>query len=365
MIKLPLVLKSEPGLCSGIAASILFYSLCNHFLTTGSSNWVSAGLFLLLFVVMLWSSFGVVRHADGLAEQLGEPYGTLILTLSVISIEVIVISAVMLTGSHNPTLGRDVMFSVLMIVLNGLVGLSLLLGGVRHVEQTFNLQGANSFLGILIPLSVLGLILPNFTESTSIGTFSLEQIVFLVVMNVVLYLAFLGMQAMRHRHYFVGDNEGYNRKSEKKLSVSSHTLLLLCYMVPIVLLSKKLAVIVDYGIYELGAPSDLGGMIVAILVLSPEGMAAIRAAIANNLQRSINICLGSALATIGMTIPAVLLIGILTSKTIVLGLNNVDALLLVLTLLVSMVNFASGKSNLFQGVTHLTLFFCYMILIFD
>lgn len=360
-----MALKSEPGLYSGIAASILFYSLCNCFLTTGSPNWVSAGLFLILFVVMLWSSFGVVRHADGLAEQLGEPYGTLILTLSVISIEVIVISAVMLTGSHNPTLGRDVMFSVLMIVLNGLVGLSLLLGGVRHVEQTFNLQGANSFLGILVPLSVLGLILPNFTESTSIGTFSLEQIVFLVVMNVVLYLAFLGMQAMRHRHYFVGDNEASDHSDEKRLSVSSHTLLLLCYMVPIVLLSKKLAVIVDYGISELGAPSDLGGMIVAILVLSPEGMAAIKAARANNLQRSINICLGSALATIGMTIPAVLLIGVLTSKTIVLGLNNVDALLLVLTLLVSIVNFSSGKSNLFQGVTHLTLFFCYIILIFD
>ncbi|WP_252176995.1 hypothetical protein [Endozoicomonas sp. 4G] len=364
-MKLPLVLKSEHGLFSGVAASILFYSLCNRFLTTGSSDWVSAGLFLVLFVAMLWSSFGVVRHADVLAGQLGEPYGTLILTLSVISIEVIVISAVMLTGSHNPTLGRDVMFSVLMIVLNGLVGLSLLLGGARHVEQTFNLQGANSFLSILIPLSVLGLILPNYTESTRIGTFSPGQIIFLVVINIVLYLAFVGMQAMRHRHYFVGDNEGSDHRAEKRLSVLSHTLLLFCYMIPIVLLSKKLAVIVDYGIAELGAPTDLGGMIVAILVLSPEGMAAIRAARANNLQRSINICLGSALATIGMTIPAVLLIGTLTSRTVVLGLNNVDALLLVLTLLVSMVNFSSGKSNLFQGMTHLTLFFCYIMLIFD
>ncbi|WP_062267500.1 calcium:proton antiporter [Endozoicomonas arenosclerae] len=364
-MKLPSVLTSEPGLYAGIAASVFFYSLCSRYLTTGSSAAVSAGLFFLLFVVMLWSSFGVVRHADGLAVQLGEPYGTLILTLSVISIEVIMISAVMLTGSHNPTLGRDVMFSVLMIVLNGLVGLSLLLGGIRHVEQTFNLQGANSFLGILIPLSVLGLILPNFTESTRAGTFSLEQIVFLVVMNVVLYLAFLGMQTMRHRSYFVCEHDDADHGTEKVFSVPAHVLLLVFYMIPIVLLSKKLAVIVDYGISELGAPADLGGLIVAILVLSPEGMAAIKAARVNNLQRSINICLGSALATIGMTIPAVLLIGILISKTIVLGLNNVEALLLVLTLLVSMVNFSSGKSNLFQGVTHLTLFFCFIILIFD
>lgn len=364
-MKLPEVFSSEPGLYAGVGASVLFYSLCSKWLTTASPDWVSAVFFLLLFVVMLWSSFGVVRHADGLAARLGEPYGTLILTLSVISIEVIMISSVMLTGSHNPTLGRDVMFSVLMIVLNGLVGLSLLLGGIRHVEQSYNLQGANSFLGILIPLSLLGLILPNFTESTRAGTFSMEQVAFLVVTNVVLYLAFLGIQTMRHKDYFVGEAEDSGHHSKRSLSVGAHTFLLVAYMLPIVLLSKKLALIVDYGIYELGAPSDLGGMIVAVLVLSPEGMAAIKAARANNLQRSINICLGSALATIGMTIPAVLLIGLLTSKTIVLGLNNVDSLLLVLTLLVSMVNFSSGKSNVFQGVIHLTQFFCYVILIFD
>ncbi|WP_281648403.1 hypothetical protein [Parendozoicomonas sp. Alg238-R29] len=315
---------------------------------------------------MLWSAFGVVKHADSLAEKLGEPFGTLILTLSVISIEVIMISAVMLTGAHNPTLGRDMMFSVLMIVLNGLVGLSLLLGGFRHVEQYFNLQGANSFLCVLIPLSVLGLILPNFTESTSTGTFSGEQITFLIIINVALYLAFLGIQTLRHQDYFIGNIESEHKHSfSQHLPIPAHAALLVCYMLPIVFLSKKLAVVVNYGIVELGAPANLGGMIVAIIVLSPEGMAAIRAAQANNLQRSINICLGSALATIGMTVPAVLAIGLMTGETIILGLNNVDSLLLLLTLFISLVNFSSAKSNIIQGLVHLTLFFCYIVLIFD
>ena len=217
-------LGTEFGLITGIAASIIFYSLCEQVLTDKTSPWLSAGLFTVLFIVMLWSAFGVVRHADGLAIRLGEPYGTLILTISVISIEVIMISAVMLTATHNPTLGRDMMFSVLMIVLNGLVGLSLLLGGLRHVEQSFNLQGASTFLAVLIPLSILGLILPNFTESTRIGTFSGEQMAFLIIINIALYLTFLGIQTIRHQDYFVLEDEHHHHAhtQTKTLSIPAH-----------------------------------------------------------------------------------------------------------------------------------------------
>ncbi|CAM3818848.1 calcium:proton antiporter [Parendozoicomonas haliclonae] len=365
MKRLPL-LGQELGLLVGLISAAVFSSLSPDTMTTTVPHWLSGLLFAALFLVMLWLAFGVVRHADHLAGLLGEPYGTLILTLSVISIEVIMISAVMLAGGKSPTLGRDMMFSVLMIVLNGLVGISLLLGGLKHVEQSFNLQGANTFLAVLIPLAIIGLVLPNYTESTRIGTFSLEQKAFLIIVNATLYISFLGIQTLRHQNYFVLDEEKDDgHTSPTTHSAGMHSLMLVAYMLPIIFLSKKLALIVNYTIHELQAPNDLGGLVVALLVLSPEGLAAIRAALGNNLQRSINICLGSALATIGMTIPAVLLIGIFTGQTIILGLNNVDTLLLLLTLLVSLVNFSSTRSNMIQGLVHLTLFFCYTIMIFD
>src|SRR6266480_2014718 len=161
------------------------------------------GVFVWLFVVILWSAMCVVRHADCLAIKLGEPYGTLILTLSAISVEVVMISTAMLHGANNPTLGRDAIFAVIMIALNGFVGLCLLIGGLRYREQYYNLQGVNSYLNVIMTLAVLGLVLPNFTTSTSGPTFSTEQEIFLIVMSLLLYAIFLLIQTMRHRRYFV------------------------------------------------------------------------------------------------------------------------------------------------------------------
>ena len=162
-----------------------------------------AFLFLWLFAVILWLAFGVVRHADGLAVLLGEPYGTLILTVSVIGIEVVMISAVMLTGENNPALARDTMFAVLMIVLNGMVGITMLLGAWKHHAPVFNLQGANAYLGVIVPLAALTLVLPRFTTSAPGGQPSPILAVFLIIASVVLYVVFLGIQTMRHRAYFV------------------------------------------------------------------------------------------------------------------------------------------------------------------
>jgi Ca2+:H+ antiporter len=339
-----------------------------------SSDLQGAFLFAWIFGVMMWGSFGVVRHAEALAAKLGEPYGTLILTLSVITIEVALISAVMLTGSENPTLGRDMMFSVLMIVLNGMVGLSLLLGGFRHVEQSFNLQGANAFLAVLTPLAVLSLILPNFTQSTPDPSFTVPQSEFLVVVTLGLYGVFLAMQTVRHREYFTAPERAswsgeeppdHEREGAAIHSLPFHVAMLFGYMIPIVLLSKKLAVIIDFGIAEVGAPAAFGGLVVAVLVLAPELITALRAALANQLQRSINISLGSALATIGLTVPAVLVIGIVTKNEVVLGLSPVETLMLCLTLFVSFINLSGGRSNVMQGVIHLILFAAYIVLLFD
>jgi len=362
------------GLFAAIATALAFMRFGESWLGELSSDLQGAFLFAWIFGVMMWGSFGVVRHAEALAAKLGEPYGTLILTLSVITIEVALISAVMLTGSENPTLGRDMMFSVLMIVLNGMVGLSLLLGGFRHVEQSFNLQGANAFLAVLTPLAVLSLILPNFTQSTPDPSFTVPQSEFLVVVTLGLYGVFLAMQTVRHREYFTAperaswsgeEHPDHEREGAAIHSLPFHVAMLFGYMIPIVLLSKKLAVIIDFGIAEVGAPAAFGGLVVAVLVLAPELITALRAALANQLQRSINISLGSALATIGLTVPAVLVIGIVTKNEVVLGLSPVETLMLCLTLFVSFINLSGGRSNVMQGVIHLILFAAYIVLLFD
>ena len=284
------------------------------------------------------------------------------------------ISAVMLTGSANPTLARDTMYAVVMIVLNGMVGLTLLLGGIRHHEQEYNLQGANAFLAVIFPLAVICLILPNYTQSTSGPTLSTGQEIFVAVSSLILYGIFLAVQTVRHRSYFIAPNLS-NDPSRPDfedehpglvlMPVSVHGTLLLAYLLPIVLLSKQLAYPIDIAITRFGAPVALGGFLVAILVLSPEVLSATRAALANRLQRSVNIFLGSVAATIALTVPAVLTITLLSDQTIDLGLNGVDSVLLLLTLGVCILTFGSGRTNVLQGAVHLLLFGAYVMLIFD
>jgi Ca2+:H+ antiporter len=276
------------------------------------------------------------------------------------------IAAVMLTGPQESTLARDTMFAVVMIVFNGMAGLSLLVGGLRYHEQTYNLQGASSFLAVILPLAVLGLVLPNFT-STPGGTLSTLHEGFLMLMSLALYGVFLAIQTLRHRHYFVTEEivETRDRAELDLRPAAYHGVLLLAYIVPIVLLSKKIAVPIDHAIGVLGAPAALAGFLVAALILAPESLAAVRAALANQLQRAINLLLGSVLASISLTIPAVLAIGLLTDRTVVLGLEPVDVILLVLTLGMSTLTFGSGRTNILLGAVHLLLFFSYLILIFE
>jgi len=363
--------RAELPLGLTLVTTVLFWTFGPSWLADLSSAAWTGGLSAWLFAVILVASFGVVRHADALAELAGEPLGTLVLTLSVISIEVMMVSAVMLTGADNPTLARDTMYAVVMLVLNGLVGLCLLLGGLRHREQAYNLRGANAFLAVIVPLAVLCLVLPRFTRASEGPTFSLGQEVFLIAICLGLYGVFLAVQTVRHQGDFVAveehaeDGAAHTAGGHAVLPGAVHGALLLAYLLPVVLLSKKLAIPMDHAIHRLGAPSALAGMLVALLVLSPEGMSAVRAARANRLQRAVNIGLGSAAATIGLTVPAVLAVSLYTGEPLALGLDAVEAVMLGLTLLVSMVTFSSGRTNVLQGAVHLVLFGAYVMLIFD
>ena len=363
------LLREELGLLLGIVTTVLFLTFGDQWLADLSAGATSAAFFLWLFAVMLFCAFGVVKHADCLAELLGEPYGTLILTIAVISIEVSLMAAIMLTGEAAPTLARDTMMAVIMIVLNLMIGMSLLLGGLRHMEQEFNLQGARSFLAVIIPLATMALILPRFTTSTADPTLSPVQEVMFATITILLYGTFLTLQTVRHKSFFVqpglkaeDDDHGHEVRPR---SVPYHAVLLVLTMLPIVLLSKKLAVLIDFGIATMGAPVAIGGILIAILVLTPEGLAAFKGALSDRLQRSVNICLGSALATIGLTVPAVIVIDLLTGTEIVLGLEPVDMVLLILTLLLSSLTFGGARTNMLQGVVHLVVFVVYVVLIFS
>jgi len=275
----------------------------------------------------------------------------------------------MLHGANNPTLGRDAIFAVLMIALNGLVGLCLLLGGLRYREQHYNLQGVNAYLNVIMSLAVLGLVLPNFTTSTSGPTFSIEQEIFLAVVSLLLYAIFLFIQTMRHRRYFMdsSNNAAGTRSAHhppRTRSTPFHATMLLLYLVAVICLSEKFAIPLDNSIEKFHMPQAFGGAIIAALVLSPEGFSAIEASLRNQLQRSINILFGSVLATIGLTIPAVLTIGLLTKRSVALGVEGGNLPLLLLTLAVCVVTFTSRKTNVLQGCVHLLLFAVFVLLIF-
>lgn len=364
------LLRTEWALFASLVSAVLFLVFGKTWLADLTDPLWFGTVFLWLFVVILSAAFAVLRHAEGLAVLLGEPLGTLLLTLAVTVIEAAMISAVMFGDHGTPTLARDAMFAVLMIMLNGMTGLSLLLGGLRYGEQTYNLQGANAFLAVIVPLATLVLILPNFTTTTPGPTLSALQSVFLVVMSVGLYGVFLAIQNRRHRDYFLDPNpetasDAPHADGHDVRTVGYHAPLLVAYLLPLVYLAEQLALPLNHAIEVFEAPAALGGFLVAVLILSPESLAALRAARANQLQRAVNVLLGSVLASISLTVPAVLLLGFYTEKPVVLGLASVDMVLLLLTLVVSTLTFASARTNMLLGAVHLLLFLAYLMLIFE
>jgi Ca2+:H+ antiporter len=360
--------RAEYPLFIGLVIAAIFLGLGSQVLEDVANPAALALVFVVLLGAVLWSAISAVRHADCLAVKCGEPYGTLILTISVISVEVMMISAAMLHGANNPTLARDTMFAVVMLSLNGFVGFSLLLGGWRHREQSYNLRGAGAYLSTIMALAVLGLVLPNFTTSLSGPRFTNVQEIFLITVTVLLYAIFLFIQTGRHRGYFKDaedeSNSGDNHSPKNLRSAGYHAAMLIFYLIVVIVLAEKFAVPLDNCIERFGFPQALGGAIIAGLVFTPEAMAGIRAATRNRLQRAVNILHGSVLASIGLTIPCVLIIGLITHRPIVLGVEGGNLPLLVLTMATSIITFGSGKTNILQGCIHLVLFAVFLLLIF-
>jgi Ca2+:H+ antiporter len=320
----------------------------------------------VLLVILFGTVFAAVHHAEVIAQRIGEPYGTLLLTLAVTVIEVALIATIMLGEKAVPTLARDTVFAVVMIVCNGLVGICILVGGLRYREQDVQVTGSSLYLSVLFVLATITLIMPNYTLTTPGPIYSAGQLGFVSVVTVILYGVFLYTQTIRHRSYFMGKGndpgDGAAAISNRMLALS--ILLLLVSLLAVVLLAKKFSLVVDVATALIGAPPAFAGVLVALLILLPESVAAVAAARKNDLQKSINLALGSSLATIGLTIPAVAVAAYALDKQLVLGLNAQEMVLLVLTFILSMLTFGTGRTNILFGLVHVVVFAVFVFLVF-
>ena len=318
----------------------------------------------LLIPVLLATVFAAVHHAEEIAQKAGEPYGTLVLTAAVTVIEVTLIAFLMLSDNNSPTLARDTVFAVIMIVCNGMIGLCTTVGGLKYGEQGFRTRGTAAYLMVLSVLATLALILPNYTVTTNSPTFSLGQLVFVSLVTLILYATFVYIQTVRHRDLFLETDtelDAENNVGGHSKSILYDFAFLSVSLVAVILLAENFAHGIEFVLHRIGAPPAVTGIIIALLVLLPEGTAALIAARKDELQKSVNLALGSSLATIGLTIPSVALLSVLLQKPIVLGLPPRDVVLLSLTLVVSQLTFGSGRTNVLYGIVHLVIFASFLV----
>ena len=325
---------------------------------------LGAWFVLLVAVGLAASVFAAVHHAEVVAHRVGEPYGTLVLALAVTLIEVALIVSLMAAGGEQATaLARDTVFAAVMIILNGIIGLCLLVGGAKHREQNFSLDGVSAALVALGTIVFLTLVFPNYTVSAPGPFYSPSQLGLVAVVTVVIYAAFVLTQTFSHRQYFLQDEEpradAHAPPPSNGVTALSSFLLLLC-LSAVVLLAKKLAPSLEAAVSSLGAPNALVGVIIAAIVLLPEGLAALRAARANRLQTSLNLALGSALASIGLTIPAVSFVSLYSHTHLQLGLDRKSSLLLMLSLFVVVLALRTGRTIILHGIVLLTVFVVYL-----
>jgi Ca2+:H+ antiporter len=348
------------------ALAVLFFAAATATGLTFTPSAAGLAFAAALLVILFGTVFAAVHHAEVIAERIGEPYGTLLLTLAVTVIEVALIATIMLGDKEVPTLARDTVFAVVMIVCNGLVGICILAGGLRHREQDVQVTGSSLYLSVLIVMSTITLIMPNYTLSTPGPIYSAGQLGFVSIVTVLLYGVFLYTQTIRHRDYFISEASGSadDGTPTSKGMLALSIVLLLVSLLAVVLLAKKFSLVVDFATARIGAPPAFAGVLVALLILLPEGIAAITAARRNDLQKSINLALGSSLATIGLTIPAVAVAAYALDKQLVLGLNTQDMVLLVMTFVLSMLTFGTGRTNILFGLVHLVVFAVFLFLVF-
>ena len=311
--------------------------------------------------------FAAVHHAEVVAHKIGEPYGTLVLALAITVIEVALIVSLMLNGGPaTAALARDTVFAAVMLILNGIIGLCLLVGASRHHEQRFGLYGVSASLTTLAAISILTLVLPNYTTTVAGPVYSTSQLVFVAAVSLVLYGAFVLIQTVRHRDYFLPPGASQDTQlhaaQPSLLQATRSSFFLLLSLATVVLLAKQLAPTIEHLVSAAGAPKTLVGIIIAAVVLMPEGLAAYRAARANRLQTSLNLALGSALASIGLTIPAVAAVSIATGMTLTLGIDLKSTVLLLLSLFVCTLSLGTGRTTVLQGVVHLVILATYLFI---
>jgi len=322
------------------------------------------GINLLALVAILFSAFSVVRHADVLAHRLGEPYGSLILSLSVVILEVSLISALMATGDAAPALMRDTLYSIIMIVTAGLVGFALLLGGRKFATQYVNLAGVKQYMIAIFPLAILVLVFPNALPG---GNFTTTQALIIAAISAAMYGVFLLIQTKTHQSLFVYEHEddGDDPHHGKPSAHSSlwHTVWLIVHLIAVIAVTKMNANPLESLLTELNAPAQFTGFLVALLILSPEGLGAIRAVLMNQVQRAMNLFFGSVLATISLTVPAVTIIATLTDQQLVFGLEPPQMVMMSAVLILCHISFSTGRTNVLNGAAHLALFAGYLLTI--
>ena len=317
---------------------------------------VVVGINILALVGILTSAFSVVRHADVLAHRLGEPYGSLILSLSVVILEVSLISALMATGDAAPTLMRDTLYSIIMIVTGGLVGFSLLLGGRKFATQYMNLFGIKQYLIALFPLAIIVLVFPMALPGAN---FTTGQALLVALISAAMYGVFLLIQTKTHQSLFVyeheddGDDDDPHHGKPSAHSSAWHTVWLIVHLIAVIAVTKMNA-----------NPVAFTGFLVALLILSPEGLGALKAVLNNQVQRAMNLFFGSVLATISLTVPVVTLIAFMTGNELQFALGAPEMIVMVASLLLCQISFSTGRTNVLNGAAHMALFIAYLMTIF-
>ncbi|MBO9664566.1 ionic transporter y4hA [Dokdonella sp.] len=328
------------------------------------------GLTFLLVLGLVGSVIASVHHAEVIAHRVGEPFGTLVLALAVTVIEVALIVSMMLSGDEaSSELARDTVFAAVMIILNGIIGASLLVGGRKHRVQGFKLDGVNAALGTLTVIVVFTLIVPNYSTSAPGPVYTDSQLIFVAVATLVLFAAFTVFQTIRHRDYFLPTDEDEADPNEHAAQPTSGEALaslglLLVALVAVVLSAKGISPSIEALLHTLGAPASTIGILIAAIVLMPESVAAVRAAHANRLQTSLNLAIGSAIASIGLTVPTVAVLAVAMGWPLSLGLDTKSTVLLLLSLFVVSISLRTGRTTVLPGVVHLVMFAAYLFLSF-
>jgi len=350
------------------------YSLVAAALAAGMLLLVGIPQSLLLLLVVniisiasiLYSAFSVIRHADVLAHRYGEPYGSLILSLAITILEVGLISTLMLTGSAGATMMRDTIYSVVLIVMSGFIGFALLMGGRKYRSQSFNFTGIKHFLISIIPLAAIVLVLP--TALGNGGTYNALQKAVVALCCVLMYIYFLRIQTVTHRKFFVfedEDEDAHHHGMPSTRSSAWHFLLLGIHLVAVIGVTKLNSAALDSLLQNLGAPAGITGFLVALLILSPEGAGAFKSILENQVQRAMNLLLGSVLATISLTVPVIIVVAALTGQELVMGLDIPSIVLMLCTFLVCQTSLTGGRTNAHSGAAHVVLFLTYLMLLFS